>query len=265
MGVFDQISDRISRRYGEISALDEFSYHVPEHCDMGHARLEIDCFKKKKEYRKSKINNFRRHKNSLESLKSESDSECHHSTTQEIDLCLATVHYDLGVTGIVENIDEKFYPTPYDNKSELFKSTYEQYCAANEKCNTILSGTKCTTAKVLLYPEEEWAKNAKTVQWTIKLNRWWKRYCTVVESCAGGTQTHSAVARISQNRDGTLTITGRFKRLDTPDFKLHLSARISQSDIQNGYLMTGALQQGDIKRSIGMEITHFAVIPKHLD
>lgn len=262
MGVLDQISHRVSKRYGDTSALDEFSFHVPQHCDMKHARLEVDCFKKKKEYRKSIVKDHTKTIHSVESVKSDSDTDSSYGRSrmsQDIDLC---VELEQALSN--DEIDN-FFPPPCEQRK---RSVYDEYWDAlgqsADQCNTILNGTKCSSAKVLLYPEEEWAKNARTVQWTLKINRWWKRYCTVVESSLGGSRTHSAVGRISQNRDGTLTITGRFKRSENPDFKLHLSARISQSDVQNGYLMTGALQQGDLKRNKGMEITHFAVIPKRL-
>lgn len=95
------------------------------------------------------------------------------------------------------------------------------------------------------------------------LLRWWKKYCTVTESSLGGSRTLSAVGKITQNGDGTLTISGRFRRTKNPDFRLHLSTRLTKKDFQNGYLLTGALQQGDIKKATSMEITHFAVVPRH--
>lgn len=260
MGVLDQISHRASKRYGDTSALDEFSFHAPQHCDMRNVRLELDCFKKRKEYRRSIVKDHSKTINSIESVKTDSDSESTYNNTRTsdaVDLCV-----DLADS--ISNMDiDEFYPSPCKQRK---RSVYDEYWDAlgQSQCDTILTGSKCSTAKVLLYPEEEWAKNARTVQWTLKVNRWWKRYCTVIESSLGGSQTHSTVGRISQNRDGTLTITGHFKRKENPDFKLHLSAIITPSDIQNGYLMTGALQQGDLKRSKSMEITHFAVIPKRL-
>lgn len=257
MGVFGQNSNR-ARRRGEISALDEFSYHVPEHCDVRTTRLEIDCFKKKREFVPRKNTQMiSKHDNSLESLRSECDSDID-QISQEIDICLSANEYDL--SPIFPISEENEYP-PQNGLDCQFANIYD--APIPEKCQKMLSHPKCTSTKVLLYPEEEWAKNARTVQWTIKINKWWKRYCTVIECGIGGLPNHSAAGKICQNRDGTLTITGRFKRPENPDFKLHLTAQVSKNDSQKGYVMTGALQLGDTKKNGSMEITHFAAIPKH--
>jgi len=60
-----------------------------------------------------------------------------------------------------------------------------------------------------------------------------------------------------------VTIAGRFKRNKDPDFRLHLTARVTQDDFERGYALTGALQLGDLKGEGRLEITHFAVVPKH--
>lgn len=91
--------------------------------------------------------------------------------------------------------------------------------------------------------------------------RWWDRYCTVIEQRAGRTIT--AAARIKHNHDGTLTVRGCFKRRTDPDFRLHLSAIIDQNDFERGYLMTGALQLGDLKWNGELKITHFAAMPRY--
>ncbi|XP_002130562.2 uncharacterized protein LOC100181880 [Ciona intestinalis] len=134
-----------------------------------------------------------------------------------------------------------------------------------QKCHKMLHqhAGKSSSSKVLLFPEEEWARNAYGIQWEIKMNRWWKRYCTITEHRAGGRAAVSAVGKIVQNRDGTLTILGRFKRNKDPDFRLHLSGRVTKDDFERGYLMTGALQLGDLKGEGRLEITHFAVVPRH--
>ena len=72
----------------------------------------------------------------------------------------------------------------------------------------------------------------------------------------------SVTARIKHNQDGTVTVKGRFKRISEPDFRLHLSADISRDDFERGYLMTGALQLGDLKGKGELAITHFAVLPR---
>lgn len=272
-------SNRISgRRRGDTSAFDEFTYHVPGHCDVRQSRLEVECFRRKSEFNHNRNNNFiTQGLTSIERLKSSYEVGVDNTGTCDFGLCLAKENFqrkslclardNLMAPGKTNKRREKPRPLSYDQsrRSQLFVTSP---CDVNgnvtEKSKKVLNvhSSKCAAIKVVLHPEEEWAKNAKTVQWNIKLNRWWKRYCTVTESCAGGKQGISALAKITQNRDGTLTIAGRFKRAENPDFTLHLTARVMTEDIQNGYLMTGALQQGD-KATSSMEITHFAAIPKH--
>jgi len=92
------------------------------------------------------------------------------------------------------------------------------------------------------------------------LCRWWKHSCTVTEHRAG--RALSSSGRIIENCDGTITIRGQFKRLSDPDFRLHLSSNINRDDFARGYLMTGALQLGDVKGDGQLKITHFAVLPR---
>ena len=70
----------------------------------------------------------------------------------------------------------------------------------------------------------------------------------------------SAEAKVIHNGDGSLTITGRFKRLENPDFRLELSTELSKEDLKNGYAMTGDLHQGDLSRFGRLDVTHFAAI-----
>lgn len=167
MGVLDQLSHRASKRHGDTSALNEFSFHVPQHCDARNVRLEVDCFKKRKEYRKSIVTDHTKTVNSVESMKTDSDYECsltRRGMSDDIALCV-----DLEDSFANCNLGD-FFPPPCKQRK---RSIYDDYWDAlgRSQCETLLTGPKCTTAKVLLYPEEEWAKNAKTVQWTIKVNR----------------------------------------------------------------------------------------------
>lgn len=43
-----------------------------------------------------------------------------------------------------------------------------------QKCHKLLhqQAGKCPSTRVMLFPEEEWAKNAPGIQWSIKMNRW---------------------------------------------------------------------------------------------
>lgn len=72
----------------------------------------------------------------------------------------------------------------------------------------------------------------------------------------------SAEAKVVHNADGSLTITGRFKRLENPDFRLELSTKLSRHDVKLGYAMTGDLLQGDLLQFGRLDVTHFAAINK---
>lgn len=67
---------------------------------------------------------------------------------------------------------------------------------------------------------------------------------------------------MSDNGNGTLCITGRFKGITDPEFKLSLTTNVSNADFQMGYSMTGALERGDKRHGGKMEMTHFAMIKR---
>ncbi|KAG4072533.1 hypothetical protein HA402_004622 [Bradysia odoriphaga] len=112
--------------------------------------------------------------------------------------------------------------------------------------------------RILLYPEEGWARNAGHCYWTIRPYKWWKNTC-IVEEIAGSRQT-STFGRMIPADSGALLIIGSFKkRFPDPDFKLYLSSNISISDYNMGYCLTGTLERG-CKRTNNFQISHFAVI-----
>ncbi|XP_076825431.1 uncharacterized protein LOC143471004 [Clavelina lepadiformis] len=194
------------------------------------------------------------------------ESENHHPSTLTSLGCIhdGVTHHESDVksTSSRGSNDVELPCDVYDSNLENSDCYYDASLA--QKCHKLLHQSgKASSSRILLFPEEEWARNAPGIQWSIKINRWWKRYCTVTEIRAGGRQSISAVGKIVQNRDGTLTILGRFKRNEYPDFRLHLTARVTKDDFEHGYVMTGALQLGDLKGQGSMEITHFAVMPRY--
>lgn len=169
MGVFGQNA----RSNREISAYDDFSFHVPENDRTKLGRLELDCFKKKVEYRRSDVNDMylsQQKGNSSGSLKSDSEmSDFEDFTKMENNFCIAFNNLEISE---MTSTGQENHGSPYVNRYDGYGDRFSD-SSSREKCRKTLSShaSKCTTAKVLLYPEEEWAKNATTVQWTIKLNK----------------------------------------------------------------------------------------------
>ncbi|XP_071439155.1 uncharacterized protein [Hetaerina americana] len=113
-------------------------------------------------------------------------------------------------------------------------------------------------SKVLLFPEEGWARSASSSYWTLSPAWWSHSRCKVVE--VAGTRRYSTQAKMVDNGTGTLFIVGSFKRMVTdPDFKLYLTSNVTNSDFNMGYSMTGTLERGS-KEANSFQMTHFAVI-----
>ncbi|XP_071652738.1 uncharacterized protein [Temnothorax longispinosus] len=73
--------------------------------------------------------------------------------------------------------------------------------------------------KVLLFPEEGWARSASSSYWTLTPFWWSRSRCKVVE--VAGTRRYSTQAKMVDTGTGTLYIIGSFKRMTTdPDFKV---------------------------------------------
>ncbi|XP_058795787.1 uncharacterized protein LOC131666834 isoform X2 [Phymastichus coffea] len=72
--------------------------------------------------------------------------------------------------------------------------------------------------KVLLFPEEGWARSASSSYWTLTPFWWSRSRCKVVE--VAGTRRYSTQAKMVDTGTGTLYIIGSFKRMTTDaDFK----------------------------------------------
>ena len=61
--------------------------------------------------------------------------------------------------------------------------------------------------------------------------------------------------------NGSMCITGKFKTDSEPEFRLHLTTNVSNTDFQLGYSMTGTLERGDRKKG-KLEMTHYAMIKR---
>ncbi|XP_014290196.1 uncharacterized protein [Halyomorpha halys] len=124
-------------------------------------------------------------------------------------------------------------------------------------CKKILKKTN----KVLLYPEEGWARSAASSYWTLSPCWWRRNACKVVE--VAGTRRYATRARMMESEKGNLYIVGSFKKaVPDPDFKLWLTSSISIADRNMGYCMTGSLDRGT-KKTHNYQTTHFAVIRTH--
>ncbi|XP_058465287.1 uncharacterized protein LOC131438910 [Malaya genurostris] len=134
----------------------------------------------------------------------------------------------------------------------------EIYFESRGKCCKKLLRYNGYPNKVLLYPEEGWARSAASSYWTITPCRWRRNRCIVEE--VAGSRKQSTQGRMIVVGDGALLIVGTFKRrVPDPDFKLYLSSNITLADYNMGYCLTGTLERGD-QRSNQFQTTHFAVI-----
>ncbi|XP_057378497.1 uncharacterized protein LOC130700464 [Daphnia carinata] len=124
-----------------------------------------------------------------------------------------------------------------------------------------------TPTKVLLYPEEGWARTATNAYWLLSIPWWNRNRCKVVE--VAGTRRSTTQAKLIDAGDRrTVYVVGSFKSSSTtsadlssePQFKLALTSHITTADVNLGYLMTGTLERG--RHSDSLQPTHFAVLRK---
>ncbi|XP_025413803.1 uncharacterized protein LOC112685944 [Sipha flava] len=111
--------------------------------------------------------------------------------------------------------------------------------------------------KVLLYPEEGWARSAVSSYWTLTPTWWNCSKCKVVE--VTGTRKYTTLAKMVDTDPGSLFIVGSFNKRTDPDFKLYLTSNVSTADFNMGYSITGSLECGSTKNN-SFQTTHFAVI-----
>ena len=160
------------RKGGESAVGDEFSFHVPTEARPSGKRIEVECYRKKREFKPDMIS---QHINSLESLKSDTDSDYDSMPrSEESDICISLSKFRLEDT--LPHFYEKL-PSPVSTTSGC--SSPENTHRLLRACDSVESNdsmidmaqSTCAVTKVMLFPEEAWARNAKSVQWTIKFNR----------------------------------------------------------------------------------------------
>ncbi|XP_044739923.1 uncharacterized protein LOC123301253 [Chrysoperla carnea] len=141
----------------------------------------------------------------------------------------------------------------------LERNTHVNYC--NNKSSRSLLQQNGQPSKILLFPEEGWARSASSSYWTLTPYWWNRSRCKVVE--VAGTRRFSTKARLVDNGSGALYVLGSFKRMSCDsDFKLFLTSNVSSTDFNMGYCMTGTLERGS-KKTNTFQMTHFAVIRRN--
>lgn len=164
------------RKGGESTAVGEFSFHVPtEEVKPSGKRIEVECFRKKREFKPNMIS---QHINSLESLKSDTDvaSDSDYDSmprSEESDICVSLSKFRLEDT--LPHYYERI-PSPASSECGSCENTHRRLRerASVDSYDSMIdtAQSSCAVTKVMLFPEEEWARNAKSIQWTIKFNRY---------------------------------------------------------------------------------------------
>ncbi|XP_036231006.2 uncharacterized protein [Bactrocera oleae] len=150
--------------------------------------------------------------------------------------------------------------------------------------------------KILLYPEEGWARTASSSYWTITPCWWQPNRCRIEEFT--GTQRQSTKAKMMPlEQKGSLLIAGHFrskksltggsplggrtcmdcvddgdggvgvdgaaagKEQEIDEFKLYLTSNISMEDYNMGYCLTGFVERR-CHQTNTYQMTHFAVIKR---
>ncbi|XP_077284462.1 uncharacterized protein LOC143910003 [Arctopsyche grandis] len=148
--------------------------------------------------------------------------------------------------------------TPASRGCCWYTKQQQFYTDSRGKCCKKLLKHSGHPNKVLLFPEEGWARSASSSYWTLQPSWWSRTRCKVVE--VAGTRRHSTHAKMVDNGAGAIYIVGSFKRMTIdPDFKLYLTSNVTAADFNMGYSMTGTLERG-CKKTNTFQMTHFAVI-----
>ncbi|XP_055908576.1 uncharacterized protein LOC129943281 [Eupeodes corollae] len=115
--------------------------------------------------------------------------------------------------------------------------------------------------KILLYPEEGWARTAASSYWTITPCWWQPNRCRIEEFM--GSQRQVTKAKMLPMDKGSLLILGHFNRKQSTEteFKLYLSSNISMEDYNMGYCLTGFVERR-CPQTNAFQMTHFAVIKR---
>lgn len=130
---------------------------------------------------------------------------------------------------------------------------YENY----GKCCRKILNHEGSPNKIMLFPDEGWARNAPSAYWIVKRPWWSRSICKITE--VSGTRRHATWGKITDLGKGTMYIKGKFKKSEEPDCKMYLTSHVSSSDFRMGYSMTGILERGN-KKNGKLQFTHFAMI-----
>ncbi|XP_055372643.1 homeobox protein 2 [Condylostylus longicornis] len=146
------------------------------------------------------------------------------------------------------------------NRNKINKTPQEIYFESRGKsCKKLLKFNGYSN-KILLYPEESWARSAASSYWTIKPSWWQPNRCKVTEIT--GSQRYSTKAKMLCIEKGSLLVMGSFKKkLGDSDFKLYLSSNITMEDYNMGYCLTGWVERR-CSQTNTFQMTHFAVIKR---
>ncbi|GFQ85736.1 uncharacterized protein TNCT_599461 [Trichonephila clavata] len=127
-----------------------------------------------------------------------------------------------------------------------------------QACRKILNH-EGSPSKIFLFADEGYAKTAPTAHWILKRPWWSRTFCKITEITA--TRRISARAKIVDLGRGNMCIKGRFKEVEDPDFRMHLTTHVTSADFKQGYSMTGTLERGNKKKG-DLHLTHFAMLKR---
>ncbi|KNC30990.1 hypothetical protein FF38_08840 [Lucilia cuprina] len=176
----------------------------------------------------------------------------------------------------------------------------------DEKCTGLngdiyLRNSSANIPRILLYPEEGWARTASSSYWTIT-PCWWQPNRCRIEEFAGTQRQVTKAKMVPLEQKGSLLIVGHFRSKnssssstassmsaaasttsaastttsttttlcsplasssskDNDEFKLYLSSNISMEDYNMGYCLTGFVERR-CQQTNTFQMTHFAVIKR---
>uniref|UniRef100_A0A1B0A2Q6 Uncharacterized protein n=1 Tax=Glossina pallidipes TaxID=7398 RepID=A0A1B0A2Q6_GLOPL len=141
---------------------------------------------------------------------------------------------------------------------------FERFYCASERFHFF---SQC---KILLYPEEGWARTASSSYWTITLS-WWQPNRCRIEEFAGTQRKLTKAKMVALEQKGSLLIAGHFhdnnkhhlnaSRKGNDEFRLYLTSNVSKEDYNMGYCLTGFVERR-CQETNTFQMTHFAVIKR---
>ena len=107
-----------------------------------------------------------------------------------------------------------------------------------------------------------WAQPALMSYWLLK-SYWWSRSRVKIIQVSGS-QKVTTKGKMADKGNGAVQITGKFKDVNSPDFRMFLTTNVSNADFQMGYCVTGTLERGDKRKGEkgDLQLTHFAMVKR---